>query len=166
MEKSITTEFMDLVIAKLREELGNRKLEDPKTESAMLKFNVVGVLKENLGASDVEATLDIRKDYAWLRVEAAKDNFFHRVPDFSQRRQATKAELETAKGLVGKKVTEAVCVAGIHQVNPEDLPDISMKWETLVFADEETGEVEGFRYSGAVRKYHADTNSYDAPVAE
>ena len=164
MEKSITTEFMDLVIAKLKEELANRKLEDPKTESAMLKFNVVGVLKENLGAGSVDATLDIQKDYAWLRVEAEKDNFFHRIPDFSQRRQATKAELESAKELVGKKITEAVCVAGIHQVNKEDLPDISMKWEEFKFVNEETGEEEGFKYSGAVRKYHADTNSYDAPV--
>jgi hypothetical protein len=59
---------------------------------------------------------------------------------------------------------EAVCVAGIHQVNPENLPDISMKWETLSVVNED-GEVEGFKYSGAVRKYHADTNTYDAPVA-
>lgn len=172
MEKSITTEFMDLVIAKLREELANRRLEDPKTESAMLKFNVIGVLKEQLGATAVDATLDIqngKKDnlpYAWLRVEACKDNFYHRVPDFSQRRQATKAEVESAKELVGKKIVEAVCVAGIHQVNKEDLPDISMKWEEFAFVNDETGEVEGFKYSGAVRKYHAETNAYDAPVAE
>ena len=169
MEKSITTEFMDLVIAKLKEELSNRRKEDEKTESAMLKFNVIGVLKD-LGATDVTATLDIqngKKDslpYAWLRVEACKDNFYHRIPDFSQRRQATKAEVETAKEIVGAPVVEAVCVAGIHQVNPENLPDISMKWETLSVVNED-GEVEGFKYSGAVRKYHADTNSYDAPVA-
>ena len=170
MEKSITTEFMDLVIAKLREELANRRMEDPKTESAMLKFNVIGVLKD-LGATEVEASLDIqngKKDnlpYAWLRVEACKDNFFHRIPDFSQRRQATTAEVETAKGLVRVPVIEATCVAGIHQVNKEDLPDISMKWESLVYATED-GEIEGFKYSGAVRKYHAETNTYDAPVAD
>lgn len=170
MGKSITTEFMDLVIAKLKEELANRRKEDEKTESAMLKFNVIGVLKD-LGATDVTATLDIqngKKDnlpYAWLRVEACKDNFYHRIPDFSQRRQATNAEVATAKEIVGAPVVEAVCVAGIHQVNDEHLPDISMKWESLAIANED-GEVEGFRYSGAVRKYHADTNSYDAPVAE
>lgn len=166
MEKSITTEFMDLVIEKLKEELSNRRKEDEKTESAMLKFNVIGVLKENLGAGSVDASLDIQKDYAWLRVEAEKDNFFHRIPDFSQRRQATLAELETAKELVGKKITEAVCVAGIHQANKEDLPNISMKWEEFRFVNEETGEEEGFKYSGAVRKYHEETNTYDAPVAD
>lgn len=157
MEKTILDLFLDKVIVELRSELAARREKDKDADSAMLKFDVFEVLR-SLGAVAVTGSVDIQKDYAWLRVEAKQeDGFYHRVPDFSQRRQATKAELAEMKKLVGEPLAEATCIAGLYQDTEGD--HFSMKWETLFTADGE-----GIAYSGPVRKYHADTDAYDAPV--
>ena len=158
MENTILDLFMDKVIAELRSELAHRREKDENADSAMLKFDVFEVLR-SLGATSVNGSVDVQKDYAWLRVEAKQENgFYHRVPDFSQRRQAKKAELAEMKKLAGEPLVEATCIAGLH-IDDENTEHWSMKWETLF-----TSDGEGIAYSGPVRKYHADTDAYDAPV--
>lgn len=158
MEKTILDLFLNKVIAELRSELSVRQQKDAETTSAMLKFDVFEVLR-SLGAVAVAGSVDVQKDYAWLRVEAKQeDGFYHRIPDFSQRRQATKAELAEMKKTVGVPLAEATCVAGLY-VDDENVEHWSMKWETLF-----TSDGEGIAYSGPVRKWNAETGAYDAPV--
>ena len=164
MEKNIIELFAERVVIELRKALAERRKNakaDEKVDSAMLRFNVIEVLK-SLGATYALAGVQVNKDYTWLRVQASKDGFYYPI-DFGQRRQATKSELDTLKSLIdGKELNlqEAVCVAGIHQVG-ENEEHYSMKWDQFI-----TGDGEGFAFSGPVRKWHDDTKSYDGPVVE
>ena len=156
--------FAKRVVVELKSALAERQKQakpDEKVDSAMVRFNVIEVLK-TLGATYATTRLAINKDYTWLRVEASKDGFYYPI-DFGQRRQAKRAELnaldkEIKDGTLD--IREAVCVAGIYQPGEGDV-HYSMKWDGLV-----TGDGELFAFSGPVRKWHEDTKSYDGPVAE
>lgn len=164
MEKNIIELFGERVVVELKKALAERRKNakaDEKIDSAMLRFNVVEVLK-SLGATYALASVQVNKDYTWLRVQASKDGFYYPI-DFGQRRQATKPELETLKKSISDnefKLAEAICVAGIHQVG-ENEEHYSMKWDEFI-----TSDGEGFAFSGPVRKWHDDTKSYDGPVVE
>lgn len=154
MEKNIIEKFAERVVVELKKALAERKKQDENQRSAMVTFNVVEVLK-SLGATYALAGVSVNKDYTWLRVTAAEDGFYHPI-DFGQRRQATRAEIDTVAGgdLVLK---DAACVAGIYE-DEEGGIHYSMKWDTLFLADGE-----GFAFSGPVRKYHEGVG-YDGPV--
>lgn len=164
MEKNIIELFAERVITELKKALAERRKNakpDEKVDSAMVRFNVVEVLK-SLGATYALAGVQVNKDYTWLRVQASKDGFYYPI-DFGQRRQATKPELETLKKGIDANdfhLQEAICVAGIHEAGENEV-HYSMKWDEFV-----TSDGEGFAFSGPVRKYHADTKSYDGPVVE
>ena len=166
MEKNIIELFLDKVFVELKKELARRKDEESKKKpedrkpvtSAMVRYNIVEVL-HSLGASSVSANVTVDKDYTWLRIEASGDGFYHRLPSISQRKQATKAELATAKEIANTPLADAICIAGIYEEG-EDYR-ISYKWDTLI-----TGDGEGFGFTGKVRKWHEDTKTYDGPVAE
>lgn len=154
MEKNIIELFAEAVVTELKKALAERRKNNPDENSAMVRFNVAEVLK-TLGASFVNSSLSVHKDYAWLRVEASKNGFYYPI-DFGQRRQATRAEMDTAaSGDVDVK--EAICVAGIYQDEEGD-NHYSMKWDSLF-----TKDGEGFAFSGPVRKYKEGIG-YDGPV--
>ena len=156
MEKNIIELFGEKVITELKKALAERRKTDDKENQAMVRFNVVEVLKK-LGASYVSTGVAVNKDYTWLRIQASQDGFYYPI-DFGQRRQAKKAELETLKK-EELQVLEAVCVAGIYQDEEQNF-HYSMKWDQFI-----TSDGESFAFSGPVRKYHEGVG-YDAPVAE
>lgn len=160
MEKNIITLFSQKVVEELKAALAERRKEKPDETSAMLKFNVAEVFR-TLGAGNVTLSIAINKDYTWLRTSASKDGFYYPL-DFSQRCQAKKAELDSMKEIVGKPLDEAICVAGIYQTEEEER--FSMKWDELKFHDEDGIEF-GIRYTGPVRKWNAEAQEYDGPVA-
>lgn len=168
MEKNIIELFGERVVVELKKALAERRKNakaDEKVDSAMLRFRVAEVF-ETLGATSVQAAVQVNKDYTWLCIQASKDGFYYPI-DFGQRRQATKAELATLKDAIKKKefdISEAICVAGIHELGENNIL-LSMKWDEFV-----TGDGEGFAFSGPVRKWHEGVNGepghYDGPVVE
>lgn len=165
MEKNIIELFAEKVVVELEKALAERQKSDPAEKSAMVRFNVIEVLK-TLGATYASASASVNKDYTWLRVQASKDGFYYPI-DFGQRRQATRAEVETLKK-EGVDIAEAVCVAGIFKEKDAEGVEhkrFSMKWDQFF-----TGDGEAFAFSGPVRKWHEPKDGkpgyYDAPVAE
>lgn len=167
MEKNIIDLFLEKVTVELKKELQRRKAEELKKKpedrkpvaSAMVRYSILDALR-SLGAKSVAATVTVNKDHTWLRTEAqGADGFFYRFPSISQRRQSTRAELAGVKELDNEPLIDAVCIAGIYEEG-EDYR-ISYKWDTLI-----TGDGEAFAFSGKVRKWHEDTQTYDGPVAE
>ena len=170
MEKNIIDLFFDKVVVELKKELQRRKDEESKkkeadrkpVKSAMVRYNIVDALRE-LGAKSVASRVTVNQDYTWLRVEVqGKDGFYHSLPSISQRKQCTKAELAGAKEIANTPLLGATCIAGYY----EDEDRVSYKWDTLTLVDQESGEIEDFAFTGKVRKWHEDTQTYDGPVAE
>jgi len=158
MEKNIVELFVEKVREELLKALAMRRERNADENSAMVRFNVVEVLQE-LGASRVKGAVRVVKDgYTWFTAQASHKGFYFPI-DFSQRRQAKKAELEAMKTLADVPIEEAICIAGIF-VDPDGNEHFSMKWDELITADGE-----GVAYTGAVRKWHEETGSYDAPVS-
>ena len=159
MEKNIIERFVELVVVELKKALAERRQEQEDANAANVSFNIKAVL-DYLGAKGVAIQTDVQKDYTWLRVKVADKNGFDYPIDFSQRRQATRAEVEGMKDLSGNNVyfDEAKCTAGIY----DDGESIrySMKWDAVING----GEVIAF--SGPVRKWNDETGAYDGPVAE
>jgi len=155
MEKNIIELFAERVVVELKKALAERKKQDGTQRSAMVTFNVVEVLK-SLGATYALAGVATNKDYTWLRINASKDGFYYPI-DFGQRRQATRAELDTISG-GDIAVKDAACIAGIYE-DEEGGTHYSMKWDTLFLADGDA-----FAFSGPVRKFHSETGTYDGPV--
>lgn len=160
MEKTIINLFYDKVVEVLMSNLAAARVKEPETNSIAVGFDVADVLRE-LGATGTTVTVRVAKDYAWLDVEAKQDGFYHRLPTFSQRNQAKKEELAAMTELADAKTefADAYCVAGLY-LNGDDIRT-SFRWDKLITDD---GEV--IKYTGKVRKYHAETDSYDGPVEE
>lgn len=156
-DKTILDLFFTRVAKELRSALSAARKKDETTNQAMLKFRVAEVLRV-LGATDVTGDIRVNKDYTFVRIEACKDGFYHAI-DFGQRHQAKKAELAAMKKQAAStSVAEAVCVAGLFE-DEDGIEHPSFKWESLI-----TDNGEAIAYTGKVRKFHADTNTYDGPV--
>lgn len=157
MEKNIIEKFVELVYNELEKALAERQQNEDGANTANVEFNIREVL-EYLGAKNVTIKTDVQKDYTWLRVRASDRGFNYPLPAISQRKQATRAEIAAMKELSGAYLDEAVCTAGVYK--DDEGVHRSFKWDAVING----GEVIAF--SGPVRKWNAEKQAYDGPVAE
>lgn len=150
------------IVAEYKRRLAEAK-EGETVTSAWKKFNIIEVLRRHCGAERANASIRIAKDYTWLSVNASRNGFYD-INDFSQRRQATETEMKTAEELSGKPLTEAILVGGVF-IDENKVPHLSMKWDELIYVDED-GVERGFAFTGPVRHYDSATGTFDGPVVE
>ena len=190
MEKSINIRFAEIINNALKAELANRQAKDEAENRAQIKLKVRGVFNAAKRAAvtefakslDGNATLSSEMKDAMvaayansialgLVVKQAKDYTFVDVNIYengvsqpltvSQRCQMTREEYDSLADI--QEVNDVTCTAGIAVVTDKEgatTTRTSFKWDAIVADGEET------KPSGPVRKFHEDTNSYDAPIYE
>lgn len=190
MEKSINIRFAEIINNALKAELANRQAKDDAENRAQIKLKVRGVfnaakraaITEFAKSLDDNGTLSSEQKDAMVAayassislgfvVKQAKDYTFVDVCIFengvsqpmtiSQRSQMTREEYDSLADI--EEVNDVTCTAGIAVTTDKEgatTTHTSFKWDAIVADGEET------RPSGPVRKYHEDTQTYDAPIYE
>ena len=153
MEKTLKVRFLEAVRDALMLELAEQRAKDPTVNQASKQFYVVGLL-EQLGATRAEVLMNQGKGYTFVRVNATDGGFCDDYV-FGPRRAMTQEMYDSIGDL---NLTEAKAVAGIY-VDEEGGIHTSFKWDKLLTT---AGEI--VTPDGAVRKWHDDTQEYDAPI--
>lgn len=150
--ENLKTLFIQAVADHLKTALADARVKDPETNQALVKFNVLGTLKE-LGAKNAKIEVRQAKGFTFIRIEATDGAFYYPF-EFSQRRQMTQAQYDS---LADIEVSDVLAVAGIY-TDGEDVRT-SFKWDSLIVE----GETQPITF-GEVRKWNG--TEYDAPIAE
>lgn len=173
----VTDLFFETVANALESNLRKAREKDPNANSALLDIDVVAALK-GCGADSVDVRVSVVKGtqegnknqkYTFVTVIPKADGIGERI-EFSQRHQAHKAEVKGMEELATKLTNfkEANCIAGLTVIpGPEGKvrKEWSFKWDSLVISGE-GDDAKRMQYSGPIRKWNADTNTYDVPVID
>lgn len=160
MEKNLALRVSETIANALMTQLASLRADaekrgDDEPNAAHVMYNVNDLLRY-CGAVDIQTELRCHKGYTFVRVLAADESGIYFPFEFGARRQMTQAQYKALEK--NPEVDATMCVAGVFFGDEGDRR-FSFKWDSLVIDAERVT-------FGAVRKYNAETGSYDAPISD